>query len=103
MAWTALQTFDTGRLADAREDFREYRGLVFLEQRGSEVNRSRIKQRRGLSQPQFRLRVNEIRVFYDVVGETVEILAIITKAQAAKWLGEHGRTASPSGAGKSEK
>jgi mRNA interferase RelE/StbE len=39
-----------------------------------------------MSHPQYRLRVDDIRVFYDVSDETVEILAIITKAQADAWL-----------------
>jgi mRNA-degrading endonuclease RelE of RelBE toxin-antitoxin system len=54
------------------------------------VSKSRIKRLRGLSQPQFRLRVGEIRVFYDVTDKAVEILAIVTKAQAKEWLDEEG-------------
>jgi hypothetical protein len=30
------------------------------------------------------------RVFYDVTDQAVEVLAIVTKAQAARWLAEHG-------------
>ena len=37
----------------------------------------------GLIQPQYRLRVGEVRVFYDVTREAVEVLAIVTKAEAA--------------------
>jgi len=54
------------------------------------VSRSRIKRLRGITRPQYRLRVDEIRVFYDVVGQTVQILAIISKARAAAWLEELG-------------
>jgi mRNA interferase RelE/StbE len=54
------------------------------------LSKSRIKRLRGLSRPQFRLRVDETRVFYDVTNETVEVLAIISKAQADEWLAEHG-------------
>jgi mRNA interferase RelE/StbE len=54
------------------------------------VSKSRIKQLRSLSQPQYRLRIGEIRVFYDVVGQTVEVLAIVHKSQAAAWLEEMG-------------
>ena len=50
------------------------------------VSKSRIKRLRGMRQPQFRLRVGGIRVFYDVENEAVEILAIVTKAQAQRWL-----------------
>ena len=49
-----------------------------------------IKRLRGMSRPQFRLRVGEIRVFYDVTEGAVEILAIITKERAQAWLGEEG-------------
>jgi mRNA-degrading endonuclease RelE of RelBE toxin-antitoxin system len=56
------------------------------------VSRSRIKRLRGLSQPQFRLRVGEIRVFYDVVEDRVEILAIVQKSDAAAWLKKVGRS-----------
>jgi mRNA-degrading endonuclease RelE of RelBE toxin-antitoxin system len=55
-------------------------------------SRSRIKRLRGLSQPQYRLRVGELRVFYDVKDTTVEILTIISKEQAARWLDEEGTT-----------
>ncbi len=54
------------------------------------ASKSRIKQLRGMRQPQFRLRVGDIRVFYDVEQETVEILAIVTKAEAEAWLAEQG-------------
>ena len=44
--------------------------------------------------PQYRLRINDIRVFYDVIyvteGGIVEILAIREKSEAMKWLAEHG-------------
>jgi mRNA interferase RelE/StbE len=63
------------------------------------VSKSRIKRLRGLSQPQYRLRVGEVRVFYDVTSEAVEILAVLTKAEAARWLIEHGTPDAPGGAG----
>ena len=54
------------------------------------VSRSRIKRLRGLRQPQYRLRVDDIRVFYDVSGPFVEILAFVTKSEAEAWLGQFG-------------
>ncbi len=57
----------------------------------TKLSQSRIKRLRGLSRPQFRLRIDETRVFYDVTHETVEILAIISKAQAAAWLAASGQ------------
>lgn len=49
-------------------------------------SKSRIKKLRGKSHPQYRLRVDEIRVFYDIHENRVEILAIVEKSQAATWL-----------------
>ena len=52
----------------------------------TKTSRSRIKRLRGLSKPQYRLRVEEVRVFYDVSGSTVEVLAIVPKPGAESWL-----------------
>ena len=54
----------------------------------AKVSKSRIKRLRGLSRPQYRLRVGEIRIFYDVTGTTVEILAIVPKSEAKSWLAQ---------------
>jgi mRNA-degrading endonuclease RelE of RelBE toxin-antitoxin system len=62
-------------------------------------SKSRIKRLRGLSKPQYRLRVGEVRVFYDVTREAVEVLAIVTKAEAALWLAEHGPPSPPGSSG----
>jgi mRNA-degrading endonuclease RelE of RelBE toxin-antitoxin system len=64
------------------------------------TSRSRIKRLRGLQRPQFRLRVDEIRVFYDVTATTVEILAIIEKRQAQAWRADSGTPDPDGGAGK---
>ena len=56
----------------------------------TKLSRSRIKRLRGLNQPQYRLRVEEIRIFYDVSDQTVEILAIVTKLEAHTWLAQFG-------------
>jgi mRNA-degrading endonuclease RelE of RelBE toxin-antitoxin system len=54
------------------------------------TSRSRIKRLRGISRPQYRLRVGDIRLFYDIIEQTVEILAIVPKSRAAAWLEEAG-------------
>ena len=54
------------------------------------TSRSRIKRLRGVARPQYRLRVGEIRVFYDVLAESVEVLAIVPKSEAAIWLEQFG-------------
>lgn len=54
------------------------------------ASRSRIKQLRGLNRPQYRLRVGDVRVFYDVSATTVEILAIVAKSEPQSWLAQFG-------------
>lgn len=49
-------------------------------------SKSRIKRLRGMKRPQYRLRIDEIRVYYDVTEDTVEVLAIIDKSEASSWL-----------------
>ena len=63
---------------------------VHLRRQPTKTGRSRIKRLRGLSRPQYRLRVGEIRVFYDVTNNAVEILAIVPKSAAAEWLEKVG-------------
>ncbi len=55
------------------------------------TSKSRIKRLRGLSRPQFRLRVDEVRIFYDVEGNTVQVLAVVSKPDANTWLAQTGR------------
>ena len=57
------------------------------------VSRSRIKRLREMRRPQYRLRLDETRVFYDVSGDTVEVLAIVPKPSAAEWLARWGESA----------
>ena len=62
------------------------------------TSRSRIKRLRGLSRPQYRLRVGDLRIFYDVTGKKVEVLAIVPKDEAEEWLkkaGEYYENGSP--------
>ena len=63
---------------------------LHLRHEPAKVSKCRIKRLRGVSRPQYRLRVDEIRVFYDVKEATVEVLAIIQKADAQKWLDKEG-------------
>ena len=66
------------------------------------VSRSRIKRLRGLARPQYRLRVDETRVFYDVAEDRVEVLAIVSKAEAQAWLDDEGTPSAARGAGEGE-
>jgi mRNA interferase RelE/StbE len=56
----------------------------------AKISRSRIKRLRGVRRPQYRLSVGEIRVFYDVSGTTVEVLAIVAKSEVESWLAQFG-------------
>ena len=64
-----------------------------LRHQPTKVTKSRIKRLRGLSHPQYRLRVgDDIRVFYDVTEKVVEVLAIVPKSEADAWLAKHGES-----------
>lgn len=81
---------DIGRLK-AHERSRLRKALeTHLRNEPGKTRRSRIKRLRGLTRPQYRLRVGEVRVFYDVVGSAVEILAIVSKSQEDGWLAQFG-------------
>ena len=87
--------------ADYRSGVRDAIEL-HLRHEPTKVSKSRIKRLRGLERPQYRLRVDETRVFYDVKEKTVEVLAIISKEQAAAWLAEEGVPTPQSGPGQDE-
>ncbi len=57
------------------------------------VSKSRIKRLRGLKRPQYRLRVDDVRVYYDVTETDVEIVAIISKSDSADLLARGGEQA----------
>lgn len=69
-----------------------------LRHQPTKTSKSRIKRLRGLSRPQYRLRVGDARVFYDVTMDTVEILAIVSKTDAVAWLRQAGVSDEGSGA-----
>jgi mRNA interferase RelE/StbE len=75
---------------------------LYLRHEPTKLSKSRIKRLRGLDRPQYRLRVNGVRVFYDVTQAAVEVLAIIPKGQAEAWLAEEATPASPSGTSKGQ-
>src|SRR5439155_12593430 len=88
---------------EARDDLRRLKANVraavrdaierHLRQQPTKLSRSRIKRLRGLSHPQYRLRVQDVRVFYDVTASTVEVLAIVPKSEAEAWLSQEGKPA----------
>ena len=80
----------------AREDYRDLPARVRAEvgdainrhllHQPTRVSRSRIKRLRGTRRPQYRLRVGDVRVFYDVREGEVDVLAIVEKSEASEWL-----------------
>ena len=56
----------------------------------NKVSKSRIKRLRGFKRPQYRLRVDNIRVYFDIVEDSVEVLAIVPKSEAQAWLLQQG-------------
>ena len=87
---------------EADEDYHELKAYVrasvrdaietHLRHEPTKTSKSRIKRLRGLSRPQFRLSVGEIRVFYDVFEGNVEVLAIVAKSEAEAWLRKVGES-----------
>jgi mRNA-degrading endonuclease RelE of RelBE toxin-antitoxin system len=53
-------------------------------------SKSRIKRLREFRVPQFRLRVEHMRVYYSVDGPTVTVHAVVTKESATQWMAESG-------------
>jgi mRNA interferase RelE/StbE len=82
---------------EAIDDLQELRATIrselldaletHLRHEPNKTSRSRIKRLRGIRHPQYRLRVGEVRVFYDISGAVVEVLAIVAKSEAEAWLG----------------
>jgi len=80
-----------GLKANLRSTVRE--GLqTHLRYEPTKPSRSRIKRLKKMSQPQYRLRIGDVRVFYDVPEERVEVLAIVLKSEATEWLAKHGKS-----------
>ncbi len=81
-----LQGLKASVRAAVRDAMEEY-----LRHAPDKQSKSRIKRLRGLSRPQYRLRVEEIRVFYDIEGSNVEVLAVVPKTGAESWLAQFGK------------
>ena len=85
---------------EAAQDYRELRVPVrsgvrdametHLRHEPTKTSKSRIKRLRGILRPQYRLRIGDIRVFYDVTEASVQVLAIVAKTDAHQWLERWG-------------
>ena len=79
------------RALDARRRAVVKDGLeTHLRREPMKTSRSRIKRLRRMEHPEYRLRLDDYRVFYDVAGQTVVVLAIMPKDKTADWLDQHG-------------
>ena len=83
----ALSAYDRKKVLDVIE--------IHLRYEPEKVSKSRIKRLEAMESPQYRLRIDEIRAFYDVLYLTdenrVEVLAVKEKAEAMRWLAVYGR------------
>jgi mRNA-degrading endonuclease RelE of RelBE toxin-antitoxin system len=53
-------------------------------------SKSRIKHLKGLSSPQYRLRVDDYRIYYDITGNIIGIVALVSKEASVSWLEREG-------------
>lgn len=91
-------TIDPSALADLRAlrafDRRSVLDVIgrVLSTTPTQLSKSRIKRLRGVDSPQYRLRVGEFRVFYDVHDDSAEVyvLRVLSKAAVADYLREMG-------------
>ena len=81
-SYRALPAYERAAVRDALE--------THLRHAPTKTSKSRIKRLRKLHQPQYRLRIEELRAFYDVIGQKVQVLDIISKDQAQAWLDQYG-------------
>ncbi len=78
----ALRKYDATQIADAME--------MHLRHNPTKESKSRIKRLRGLSDPDYRLRVGEYRIFYtvDEAARRVDVLRVMHKDQTLRYYKE---------------
>ncbi|MFQ5684254.1 MAG: type II toxin-antitoxin system RelE/ParE family toxin [Candidatus Binatia bacterium] len=64
---------------------------VHLRAEPEKTSRGSIKRLRGKQQTTFRLRVQDYRVFYDVIEDRVEIIQILHKSETEDFYKEEGK------------
>ncbi len=81
------ERLDETSRADVREAMEKY-----LRDESVKTIKTRLKRLKGLKRPQFRLRVGDIRVYYDVNAheQRVEVLGIVNRSRAEPWLKRRG-------------
>jgi mRNA interferase RelE/StbE len=78
----ALRKYDATHIADAMERH--------LQQNPTKESKSRIKRLRGISNPDYRLRVGDYRIFYvvDEIAHRVHVLRVMHKNQTLEYYKE---------------
>ena len=78
----SIRKYDTTQIADAMERH--------LQHNPTKQSKSRIKRLRGISNPDFRLRVGDYRIFYgvDEIARRVEVLRVMHKDQTLRYYKE---------------
>jgi len=83
----ALRANERSQVLDAIETHLRYEP--------EKISKSTINRLEGLKWPHYRLRIGDIRTFYDVLshaeGGAVEVLVMREKNEARKWLAEYER------------
>ena len=75
-----LREYDASRVADGMERH--------LRAQPTKASKSRIKRLRGISDPDYRLRIGDYRVFYNVAGDQVDVLRVMHKNETHKYYEE---------------
>ncbi len=77
-----LRKYDATQIVDAMERH--------LQQNPTRESRSRIKRLRGISNPDYRLRVGDYRIFYvvDEIALRVDVLRVMHKDQTLRYYKE---------------
>lgn len=81
-----FKSLDAHRRAKVRDALK-----IHLTHEPTKESKSRIKRLKDITTPQYRLRIDDLRVFYSVIGTDVVIQGIVTKETANQWLKEHGK------------
>jgi mRNA-degrading endonuclease RelE of RelBE toxin-antitoxin system len=77
-----LRKYDADRVADGME--------THLGREPMKESRSRIKRLRGINDPDYRLRIGDYRVFYNVRGDRVDVLRVMHKNDTHEYYEELG-------------
>ena len=83
---------DYNKLTPQVRSYAKQAMLKYLKNEPKKTTKTRIKKLVGLRKPQYRLRVGDVRIFYDVneKEKRVEVLGFVPKSLAKRWLRQKG-------------